>query len=435
MWLTAFHDQPVADLSKFSTGEYLYPDTSNNSLAGFSKAAQSQFRWAAVYKRVSQWAANAALLSNSTNATSEDADLDGENEHLLFNDRVFAMFERIGGRMTCAFVRDLTTGRVLQVVGNPHSYSGFETEEEGAVNVINGAVGSYRTSGFKDWFAGSIAYNNDLYTATATINGFTFTSADGKIAKTITLAPRANALRASFALTGGVTTLYQRHGLSPHLQNLLFKGQTHLGPLSSSGGVVSLTNFAPDTTVRTYVSQITGTTHNPSAIDDDPVITFDTLNMRNQAQTQQVEFALTNGATFDLGFETGPTLSESVDGDALPDAWEAANNLLNTDGTGANGNTGNTDGDRYDNLSEFIFGLSPSQSDNYQPLVIKATSGFDVTFPTIPNRWYRVFASDNLTSWTAIGTDQLGTGSPITVNDPTSLTARFYRVEARLVTP
>ena len=142
MWLTAFHDQPTADLSKYSTGEYLYPDTSNNNLAGFSKAAQSQVRWAAVYKRVSQWAAMAATLSNSSSATSEDADLDGENEHLLFNDRVFAMFERIGGRMTCAFVRDLSTGRVLQVVGNPHSYSGFETEEEGAVNVINGAVGS-----------------------------------------------------------------------------------------------------------------------------------------------------------------------------------------------------------------------------------------------------------------------------------------------------
>ena len=435
MWLTAFHDQPTADLSKYSTGDYIYPDTSNNNLAGFSKAAQSQFRWAAVYKRVSQWAATAATLANSTSATSEDADLDGENEHLLFNDRVFAMFERIGGRMTCAFVRDLSTGRVLQVVGNPHSYSGFETEEEGAVNVISGAVGSYRTSGFKDWYFGSIAYNNDLYTATATTNGFVFTSSDGKIAKTITLAARANALRASYALTGPETTLYQRHGLSPHLQNLLVKGQTHLGAVSNVGGIVSLTNFAPDAIVRTYVRAIIATTYNPSAIDDDPVTTFDTLTMRNQAQTQQVEFSLTNGATFELGFETGPTLSESVDGDALPDVWEAANNLLNTDGTGANGNTGNSDGDRYDNLSEFIFGLSPSQSDNYQPLVVKATSGFDVTFPTIPDRWYRVFASDTLTSWTPISSDQVGTGSVITINDPTALPARFYRVEARLVTP
>ncbi|MBK8091343.1 MAG: hypothetical protein IPK32_04955 [Verrucomicrobiaceae bacterium] len=438
MWLTAFHDQPTADLSKYSTGEYIYPDTTNNNLAGFSKAAQSQFRWASVYKRVSQWAASAATLANSSSATSEDADLDGENEYLIFNDRVFAMFERIGGRMTCAFVRDLTTGRVLQVVGNPHSYSGFETEEEGNVNVAGGAVGSYRTSGFKDWYAGgtgSIAYNNDLYTAAATTNGYTFTSADGKIAKTITLAPRANALHASLALTGGVTTLYQRHGLSPHLQNLLIKGQTHLGNVSDVGGIVSLTNFAPDAAVRTYLRAISATSYNPAAIDDDAALTFDTLNMRNQAQTQQVEFALTNGATFDLGFETGPTLSESTDGDALPDTWEAANGLLNTDPTGVNGDNGNADGDRYSNLHEYILGLNPAVYDNYLPVPSKVAGGFDISFTTIPDRWYRIFASADLVNWTPITTDQAGTGSGITIHDPTTLAARFYRVEARLMTP
>jgi hypothetical protein len=119
----------------------------------------------------------------------------------------------------------------------------------------------------------------------------------------------------------------------------------------------------------------------------------------------------------------------------LPDTWETAHGLNNTDGTGTNGNTGNADGDRYDNLSEFIFGLSPAQSDDYQPSVLKATTGFDITFTTIPDRWYRVFASNDLTTWTPITPDQLGTGSPITVNDPTALPVRFYRVEARLVTP
>ncbi len=438
MWLTAFHDQPTADLSKYSTGDYIHPDTSNNNLAGFSKAAQSQFRWAAVYQKVSQWAATAGALLNSSSANVEDADLDGEAEYLIFNDRVFAMFERIGGRMSCAFVRDLTTGRVLQVVGNPHSYSGFETEEEGAVNVISGVVGSYRTSGFKDWYAGgtnSISYNNDLFTAAATTNGFIFTSADGKITKTITLAPRANALRASVALTGGVTTLYQRHGLSPHLQNLLVKGQTHLGAVSNIGDIVSLTNFAPDAVVRAYVRGISGTTYNVGAIDDDPVTQFDTLNMRNQAQTQQVEFALANGASFDLGFETGPTLSESIDGDALPDAWEAANNLDNTDGTGVNGNTGNPDHDRYTNLEEYILGLNPGVHDLYLPSPVKTPTGFQVSFATMPDRWYRVFYSDDLSDWEPLTSDLLGTGTTQIIDDNTTQPARFYRVEVRLVMP
>jgi glycosidase len=435
MWLTAFHDQANPNTAKFSTGEYIFPDSSFNNLAGFSKAAQSQFRWAAVYQRVSQWAGTAATLSNSASATQEDTDLDGENEYLLFNDRIFAQFERIGGRMTCAFVRDLNTGRVLQTVGNPHSYSGFETEDEGNVNVVAGNVGSYRTSGFKDWYAAgpnSIAYTNDLYTVTTTPGGFTFTSADGMIAKTITLAARANTLRASVALTGTVTPLYQRHGLSPHLQNLLSKGQNTLGTLFSAGGLVSLTNSASDGIVRTYVKAITAATHVTGAIDDEVATPFDTLNMRNQAQTQQVEFALTNGATFDLGFETGPTLSESLDGDTLPDAWESANGLSNNDPLGVNGDSGNADTDRYNNLEEYILGLNASMSDLYQPVPVKIPGGFEVTFPTIPNRWYRVFASDNLTSWTAITTDQLGTGSSMVITDLTSNPARFYKVEVRL---
>ncbi|MFZ4765576.1 MAG: hypothetical protein ACOYMN_11535, partial [Roseimicrobium sp.] len=196
-YLTAFHDQANGDLSKFSTGDYINPDTTLQSLAGFSKAAQSQARWAAVLARVAQWAtdANGGLVTLS--ATQEDVDLDGENECLLCNARIFAVFERIGGRLTAAWVRDLANGKVFQCVGNPVAYSGFETEEEGGANVIGGLVGSYRTSGLKDWFAAgpdSIAYNNDLYAATSAPSGtgWQFTSSDGKIAKTVTLAALGN---------------------------------------------------------------------------------------------------------------------------------------------------------------------------------------------------------------------------------------------------
>lgn len=443
MWLTAFHDQTSANLARYSTGDYIFPDTSFNSLAGFSKAAQSQLRWAAVYQRVSQWAAAASALSSSSSTSAEDADLDGENEYLLFNDRVFAMFERIGGRMTCAFVRDLATGKIFQVVGNPHSFSGFETEVEGAVNVVGTQAGGYRTSGFKDWYFGSIAYNNDFYSVSNATNGFTFTSADGKIVKTITLAARSNSLHASFTLTGTETTLYQRHGLSPHLANLLSKGQANLGNVSSLGSIVSLTNNAPDASVRAYVRRISGTSYNGGAIDDDPVVTFDTLNMRNQALTQQIELAITNNAVFDLGFETGPTLSEDTDNDTLPDAWEAANGLNNGDPNGTNGASGDADGDGMSNLFEYIVGRSPGASDTYMPSVSKTVAGFVIGFDTIPDRFYRVFYSDDLASWTAFTSDITGAGLPVLVTDdgtattphPNTRPQRFYKVEVRLINP
>ena len=87
---TAFHDQTNNDLSKFSTGAYIYPDTSFQNLAGFSKAAQAHTRDAAIFARVNTWAQAAASGSYTNSSVSEqaDVDLDGENEYLIYNDRL-----------------------------------------------------------------------------------------------------------------------------------------------------------------------------------------------------------------------------------------------------------------------------------------------------------------------------------------------------------
>ena len=114
---TQFHNQQNNDLSKFSTGDYIFPDTDFNSLIDFAKDVQSQTRKAAMYQRVDVWAAAAGGLTGSTNVT-EDVDLDGEDEYLLYNDRLFAVFERIGGRMIAAWLRNVGDGTVYQVVGN-----------------------------------------------------------------------------------------------------------------------------------------------------------------------------------------------------------------------------------------------------------------------------------------------------------------------------
>lgn len=452
MYLTAFHDQTNHDLSKFSTGAYISPDTSNQNLAGFSKAAQSQARWAAVYARVSAWAlaANAGTYLNSSATESADVDLDGENEHMLFNDRVFAVCEAIGGRMTAAWVRDLATGAVLQVVGNPVAYSGFETEEEGAVNIISGQAGSYRTSAMKDWFAGgsnSIAYNNALYTVTPAANGFTFTSADGKVAKTLTLAARANSIACAYTLASPVTTLKVRHGLSPNLMDLIKRGQTGLGSIIVGAQDISLINTGPEATVRAYAKLsgggFSGATYNDTAIDDDPVTQFDTLNMRNQAQTQQIEISGASGMTFALGFETGPTLSADTDNDTLPDAWEIANGLSSTDPNGVNGANGNLDGDGMTNFFEFMVGRDPGTSDVYMPAVARVPAGFEITFDTIHDRLYQVFYSDDLIAWHPMTSELAGDGAIKSVIDdgssssphPSAKVHRAYTVRIQLMNP
>ncbi|MBS0658101.1 MAG: hypothetical protein JSR82_07630 [Verrucomicrobia bacterium] len=454
LFTLAFHNQTNNDLSKFSTGAYIYPDISSQSLASFSKAAQSQTRYAAIYKRVSDWgaAALANAYTNSAVAEAADVDLDGENEYLLFNDRVFAVFEALGGRMTAAWVRDLATGEIFQVVGNHASYSGSETEEEGFPNTASGDAAAYRTSGFKDWFAnftggGGQTYTNDLYTVAPAAGGagWVFTSSDGKIAKTIALGPRKNTLAASYALSG-ISTLFVRHGVSPNLLDLVYHGQANLSaPLVVSGGVDVL-NTTATAQVRASLRCLTASSYNAGAVDDEPGsgVNFATVAMRNQAQTQQLELQGTNGMTFTLGFQTGPTLSNDSDGDGLPDWWEQQYGLNPNDPNGANGANGVQSADGLTNYQKYVFGLDPRVASG-APLTaatrLSATS-VSVNFPTKPDRVYRIEWANSLTSgtWTPVGPDYFGNGTSMSYTDDGTETGsppgpgvrRFYRVRVSL---
>jgi hypothetical protein len=94
------------------------------------------------------------LALHGAATAQEDIDLDGEVEYLLYNRHLFAVFERLGGRLVAAWVRDPDTGAAFQVVGNLLSWAGSETEWEGDYNMDgNGVIGAFRTSTFKDWWA------------------------------------------------------------------------------------------------------------------------------------------------------------------------------------------------------------------------------------------------------------------------------------------
>ncbi|MBA3608473.1 MAG: hypothetical protein H0W43_08215 [Chthoniobacterales bacterium] len=456
---TAFHDNVNNDLSKFSTGAYIYPDTSFQNLAGFSKASQAHTRDAAIFARVNTWAQAAASGSYASSSVSEqaDLDLDGENEYLLYNDRFFALFERLGGRMTAAWLRDINTGYVSQVAGSLASYAGSETEEEGTINTTGGAVVAYRTSGFKDWFAkidnttgNGISYTNNLYSAVAapTGVGWKFTSADGKIVKTITLPASKGQLTANYAVTGYVQ-LYVRFGLSPDLLDLMQNGQKYLTSLTSDVQDVNLFNNNPNRSVRAYLRYnapgFSGASRNASATDRNSDVVFNTVNMRNQAQTQQLEMQGGTSMTFALGFETGSTLSYDTDGDTLPDAWETQYGLNPNDATGDNGASGDQDGDGRTNSDEFILGTNPAVADAASAaLTIARTSPTTValTFPSVRDRIYKIYYTTSLTSptWTQAGGNIAGTGSSITYTDdgsgtggpPTASQPRFYRLDVSL---
>ncbi|HOW96433.1 MAG TPA: alpha-amylase family glycosyl hydrolase [Kiritimatiellia bacterium] len=441
---TAFHNEDNNDLRRWSTGEYLYPSESYLTLIDFAKTAQAQTRLAALYEEVDDWAAIASGVT-TPQAAQADVDLDGENEYVLYNDRLYAIFERIGGRMTAAFARDPSDGAVRQVLGNPVSYAGVETEVEGTGHVAtNGTTLSYRTSGLKDWWAGTTNYVNDLYTFTYWTNGWRMTSADGKIRKIITLNQGTNLFQVSYNVTntlnGGV--LYVRHGFSPNLDNLLRQGQNTLGVEEHSGGVMTLANLGGGKTVQArlgYGDAGHNAAFNLQAVDDMPgTNAVFTITMRNQAQTHQVEVFGTNAFAFSMGFSVLGTGDTDSDGDGIPDQWELDNfgNLTTAD------EDSDWDDDTLLDWQEQVADTDPKDKDNFFEIASTArnSSGFIVRFGTANGRKYYIYYNNTgllNQSWsnaTPTGID--GTGALYEWTDngtqtsphPNLMTNRFYKI-------
>jgi hypothetical protein len=403
---TAFHDESEHDLSRYSTGDYMYPASGSNTLATLAKYAQSQTRVAAIYEEVDDWKTAAASIT-TTQVQQQDVDLDGENEYLLFNDRLFAVFETAGGRMIGAWVRDILTGDVFQSMGNAVSYSGSETEHEGSYNVeADGTVVSHRTSGLKDWYAeftpslGTPQYVNQSYSFTSVSNGWQVSSEPfGYVHKTVTLAPGSWQFEVLYELSGDLSgkTLYVRNGLSPNLYDLLTGGQSTLGEEALDAGVVMLANTNYSTTVYAYIGYGDmghSASLNTNALDDDPGqgVEFDTLTMRNQAQTHQVELSGTGSFTFSLGFHAD---ASDWDGDGMPNNWEDGFGFL--DPLDDSDGDLDEDEDGVSNTDEYTSNTGPGDDTDFLSITSlqSQVTGFLVTFPAKAEREYHVWYDDD----------------------------------------
>jgi hypothetical protein len=449
---TAFHDESEHDLRRYSTGAYVVPATGYNTLADFARVSQAQSRLAAVYAEVDDWAVNGGALA-ATQLEAVDADFDGEDEYVLYNRRVFALFEAIGGRLTGAWARNLASGGIVQAVGNSAGYAGSDTEREGAWNVdADGNVVAYRTSGLKDWFAldnppeGTPDYVNRQYSFSMLSNGWRIVSDDTCIRKDVTLAPGASALEVQYTLSGALAgkSLYVRHGLSPHLADLQTAGQATLGNVVDSGGVVTLVNTNYGTAVTTaigYGDAGHNAAYNPNAVDENTnVVDFTTRPMRNQAQTHQVEVYGTGAFAFSLGFRAVPA---DYDGDEMPNLYEDEYPFLNP--YYAPDGTNDFDGDGVPNAAEYIANTSPSNDTDYFYV-----SGMDpdgvgtgivLRFPARIAREYAIWYRDNLRvepDWSnatpaviTVPSNMIYTwvddGSG-TAPEPAAVTSRFYRI-------
>ena len=435
MFLSGFHSTTNAtDLTKFSTGVYINPNNgAGQTLAPFARNSQSQARFAKIYEEVNAWSSTAG--SGTLVRTNKDVDLDGAVEYLLYNRRLFGVFEAKGGRMTAAWMRDPTSGKVWQVAGNFAAYSNTDTEDEGPDNAT-----AYRTSGFKDWWlmpsagTGNRASVNDTYTANATegSTGWTFSN-QSDVTKTITLASAdAKSFTASYTLNG-LSKAYIRFGLSPNLGDLLLRGQAGLSneTLSNENRRVALTNTSGSEVVRAFVEVSSGGVILPGATDLAAAGT--TILRRNQAQTHQVEVELTSNAIITLGFDDGTDTPPSTDG--ILDSWWTDNGISGTNRVAGS----DFDGDGVSNLLEYRLGSNPSSAGSTGLPMLNttgtnglSTNGFTFSFPTVPNVTYQPVAITNLssTNWTNVGPSITGDGSVKSATDSfgTNTVRKFYKV-------
>jgi hypothetical protein len=440
MFQTAFHNTPTGSLEKFSTGAYIYPDnTTNQTLAPFARHAQSQARFANIYARVKTWAENAN--ANTLGSEATDVDLDGAAEYLLFNSRIFAVFEARGGRMTAAWLRNPESKKVWQVAGNFASYSNTDTEDEGADNAT-----AFRTSGFKDWWTiggsfgnGNSSAVNNVYTPSELTGatGWQFTGNNG-ITKRITLDNSwTGNLTANYTLSGP-NKLFVRFGLSPNLLDLMLRGQQGLTVEESAPTRAVLKNTSGNEEVRAWV-QAPAVNH--SAVDVATATT--TRQRRNQAQTHQVEVELTGSGPhiITLGFDDGGNTNPDSDGDGLLDSWELENfGNLNRDGSG------DFDNDSLKDREEYVVGSNPKDASSGFPALAVESTGetFRVTFPTVAGRVYTVMARTNLSSgddWAPVSNVVNGQVNPVTGDGTTktvtetglgTTSGRFYRLKVEI---
>ncbi|MBU6182505.1 MAG: hypothetical protein KGR46_06820 [Verrucomicrobia bacterium] len=424
MFQTAFHNTPDGSLQKFSTGDYIYPDNGGNqTLAPFARHAQSQARFAKIYERVQQWASTAN--STTLGTQSVDVDLDSTPEYLLFNSRIFAVFESKGGRMTAAWLRSPTTGKIWQVAGNFAAYSNTDTEDEGTSNPT-----AFRTSGFKDWWtiggtfgAGNSTAVNANYTPTAlsgNATGWQFSSSG--ITKAITLANAwTGNITATYTLSGP-NEVYVRFGLSPNLLDLKLRGQQGL-TANETITRSTLTNVSGNETVRAWVAGpiVTTASDNPG--------NATTIARRNQAQTHQVEARITNNTIVTLGFDEGTDITDPGSAtDGIPNSWWDQQSIAQNQRTAS----ADPDNDGLTNLQEYIFGSNPTSAGSGQPA---RTVSFDqngrvISFPTVSGRSYQLQARGDLVSgtWENVGSSVPGDGSTKSVPDTTPASRRFYRI-------
>jgi len=220
---TAWHEEDNTDYTDSDGfGAWLYPDTSWDGHSSWALRLQNHTRDAVGLALAAAWADSVrdGLLPPhaAPAAWAADADLDGVDEYVLRNGRVWLLWQDRGGRCLLAARFDGDRDDAVLLLGNPLANPSAPGEEEYA------DAGATRCTGFKVMNGG---YADDLFTPTLLGGGLSFASGDGLVQLTHTLAAGSDTLDTQVDETVA-GDLYMRLGLNPDLWSLLLRGPGQL---------------------------------------------------------------------------------------------------------------------------------------------------------------------------------------------------------------
>ena len=301
---TAWHEEDALNYANSCYGPWQYPDASWDGVSAWALRLSNHVRDAGLYAAAASWADSVRTAKIGTGATpvayAADLDRDGQDEYVLRSSRVFAVFERWGGRcvLACAWSRTRQDADV--VIGAPFTNPSAPGEEEYATASAN------RCSAFKVMNGGtradeatsaSVVYPNPLLgipDLDPSI-GWKFTSPDGQLSKSIFLDTQSATLWAS--LDGTLASpVYMRFGLSPNPLDLARYGQAHLAGSYPNAGQYQLVNANGGYSLVTL--------HGDAAFNSAPA--NENSARRNLALTEEVEVSgsLPMLVTLKLGGDT-----------------------------------------------------------------------------------------------------------------------------------
>ena len=295
---TAWHEEDDGSTGSYQGTNFGSPwphaDATWDGVNTWALRLQNHVRSAGITAAAAAWAADVSngVQPRDTVVTAIDLDQDGMNEYVLFNDHVYACFEQLGGRLTHGFAYDPALNDGLQVLGAPVVNPSEPGEEERIGSNAN------RCSTFKDMNA---TYVDDTFSVSLGDNYLVFTSSDGEIVKTISLADGSGTLRAEYANATGADH-YVRVGASPNVTDLILHGQANLSRTMSGDHWLIANSQGGFVDVRFDTAS-----HNPYPADAG-------YGNRNLALVEQVE--VYGGANFEFDVQLARGMFDTdLDGD------------------------------------------------------------------------------------------------------------------------